>query len=366
MSKYTTDRNGFVTFEDVTITEAGVFPYLGREIDPTGEKGLAPESVYQVYRPEEEINNPETIASFKMQPWIPAHKMLGDGGTDVKRVGMEGVTGDAPYVHDGKLVLDKLRLFGSNLKSKIKSGLKQLSCGFYCDWIVKSGIAPDGTAYDVEQRNIFGNHLASVMRGRVGSSASVAMDSALIEIDEDKKQMTEEEIRAMMASFSEKLATVAAAMDAMSEKVENLESRGEDEDDEEEGDKKPAAMDSASIIEAVKAAMKPFGERLQVLEGVAQDEAAKAEKEVLAAKVSRVYGEFDHSAMKLDDVVAYGAEKSGIACDEAIMPDVLNAFLDAHKGAEKAAPKKRTVEASFAEDSGKPALSNSLLKKLGR
>src|SRR5579859_6086961 len=66
------DGNGWAEIKGNPISKVGVFPYSGAQISPD----LDPEQIYNVYRPEEELSNPETIASFKMVPWIDDHAML--------------------------------------------------------------------------------------------------------------------------------------------------------------------------------------------------------------------------------------------------------------------------------------------------
>ncbi len=373
-NKYTEDRNGYVTFKDVVITEAGVFQYLGSEIDPTGQKGLIPDKLYNVYRPPEEVSRPETIDSFKMQPWIPVHKMLGAGAVSAEKVGVQGVTGDNPVFKDGKLVLDKLKLFGDSLKSKIKKGLEQLSCGFYCQWLIESGVTPNGVSYDVKQVDIFGNHLASVKRGRVGSSASVALDSAPLVFNEAKKvnKMEEKEVKELLNPILSQMTELTSAMDSISQKVEDMEKKAEDEDEEEEGKKKDSGMDAAAVAEIVKQAIKPLLERTAKVES-AMDEAADREtKANLVAKIEKVYGAFDHAPMSLDEVVSHGVEQSGIACDSAVHEDVLNATLDfaisnkAVKYGSEVKQKPKTFSGNGQDSKASFQISDGLARKLNR
>ncbi len=117
--KYTIDENGYVLFPDTPISKSGVFPYLGKSISPD----LEPDKIYNVWRPEEELNNPETIESFKLSPWIPRHEMLGDQYTPAEQVGVEGVTGEEVYYTNGTLY-SNLKLFGKSSKSQSRMGSK--------------------------------------------------------------------------------------------------------------------------------------------------------------------------------------------------------------------------------------------------
>lgn len=75
------DINGWAEIKGNPISKVGVFPYLGSQID----KSLIPDKIYQVYRPMEELNNPETINSFKLVPWTDEHEMLGKGMTPAEK-----------------------------------------------------------------------------------------------------------------------------------------------------------------------------------------------------------------------------------------------------------------------------------------
>ena len=86
------DANGWLEIKDNPISRVGVFPYLGKQIDPS----LEPDKIYQVYRPAEELSNPETIESFKLLPWVDLHpsKLLGAkdaGRTPAENKGIEEV-----------------------------------------------------------------------------------------------------------------------------------------------------------------------------------------------------------------------------------------------------------------------------------
>ena len=103
MTARVTDANGWYEVDRNPISKAGVFPYRGASIDPSGKFGLDPNAVYQVYRPAEELNNPETIESFKLLPWVDGHEVLGNNSdflTPAERKGIEGVIGEKVYFSD--------------------------------------------------------------------------------------------------------------------------------------------------------------------------------------------------------------------------------------------------------------------------
>ncbi|AHK11679.1 hypothetical protein S141_33 [Shewanella sp. phage 1/41] len=337
--KYTEDENGYITIPNNPISKSGVFQYLGSSISPE----LDPETVYNVWRPEEELNNPDTIESFRLTPWIPEHIMLGTGFTPAEVVGVQGVTGETVEFNNGTLY-SKLKLFGEDLKKLIRAGLKELSCGFRCAWEIKSGMTPTGERYDVIQRQIRGNHLASVEQARMGSDVRVAMDKAVFALDSldfnpkpNGETMTLEEAMAKIAELESKLSDKSKAEDADEEeekttKAEDMteEEKALDADAEEEKDKeKSGAMDAA--IKAIKV----LTAKVTKLESTAMDGNAMMKaftaKQELAKHASAIVGAFDHSDMDANGVAKYALKKMGHACDAGLELATFKGFLLASK-----------------------------------
>lgn len=338
--KHIEDENGFIHIKDNPISKSGVFQYLGSNISPD----LEPDKIYEVWRPEEELNNPETIESFKLAPWIPYHEMLGDKYTNAEDVGVQGVTGENVYYKDGTLY-SNLKLFGNDLKQSIKDGLKELSCGFGCLWTVSSGTTPDGKKYDATQTRIRGNHLASVPSGRMGSQVAVAMDRATFALDnlnlEPKPNggiMELEELIELVKKQGEQLASLGEYINSEKQKAEDMEKqKAEDAEAEEEkaedAEKEDGAMDAAilKLTETVTS----LGEEIKTIKSSAVDAnsvvKAISEKNALAEKASVVIGAFDHSDMDKQAVAKYALGKIGVACDEGLEVSTLNGYLAARK-----------------------------------
>lgn len=345
---HTVDENGFIHIKDNPISKSGVFQYLGKNISPD----LEPDKIYDVWRPEEELNNPETIESFKLAPWIPYHEMLGDNYTNAEEVGVQGVTGESVYYKDGTL-FSNLKLFGNDLKQSIKEGLKELSCGFGCVWQVVSGVTPDGQAYQAKQTRIRGNHLASVPNGRMGSEVAVAMDRATFALDnlnlEPKPNgdiMTLEEALAKIKELEDKLTSQAKDMkeaedkkaadmkkaeDAEAEAKAKKEAEDKEKAEKEGGEK--TGMDSAIL--ALTETVTALGEEIKEIKSSAVDAndvvKALSDKNALAEKVTGIVGAFDHSDMDKQAVAKYALDKIGMACDSGHEVSTLNGYLAARK-----------------------------------
>ncbi|GEM_PF-803154 len=207
MSKRQTDVNGYLLVRDNPITKVGVFSYLGSEIG-------APEAdrVYRVYRPQEELENPETIASANLVPWIDEHEFLGVDGTPAEKKGVQGTTGESarfeyPYLRNS------IRAYSDFMKNLIDRGKVELSPSYRCRYEFSEGVF-DGQQYDAIQRDIRFNHLASVKEGRTGPDVAV-QDCLTITYDSAEfinMEITPEMEQALRALIEKILAEQAAAV----------------------------------------------------------------------------------------------------------------------------------------------------------
>lgn len=334
MSKRKFDENGWYEVKDNPISKSGVFQYLGKNISPE----LEPDRVYNVWRPEEELNNPDTINSFKLVPWIPFHEMLGKDFTPAEEVGVQGTTGEQVYFKDGTL-LGNIKVYGEKLANLIDNGIKELSLGFRCLWEIASGVTPDGQSYDVIQRKIRGNHLASVPEGRMGSDVAV-MDHSVFALDQkdvvkietqnNGDAMELEELIKLVKAQGEQIEALQASLAAKSDEAED-EDKEKMAEDMEEVKEKTSAMDSA--IKDVLGKFETIETELKTIKSTAVDAKTVmkdlAEKNDLAAKSSAIIGAFDHSDMDKQGVAKYVLEKLGVACDEGHEVTALKAFLQA-------------------------------------
>lgn len=384
MPKYIEDQNGYVTFPDTPLSKPGVFPYLGREIGPE----LEPDRIYNVYRPESELNSAETIESFKLSPWFPRHEMAGDEFTSAEEIGVQGTTGqDVRYI-DGLGLVATVKTFGTRLKAAIRSGMRELSCGFRCSWDVVSGTTPDGVKYDVIQRNIRGNHLASVEEGRMGAGVSVAMDRACIALDKlnDGETMTLDEMLAKVREAEpakeelRKLFDEIKAMlgdDEMQEEMaakepgedgydEDMDAKAMDMDDDKamDMDKDDAAMDEEddkpkAAMDAMAKTIKRLEVQIKTLSGKALD-AATIERHIndknsLLKDLEPVVGKIDGTGLDAAGVAKKAAAVLGIACDSGSALASVRGYLHAHS------KPASTIDRGTAQDS---AASLAVLKQL--
>ena len=182
MSARSYDVNGWYEIPDNPLSKSGIFEYLGASIGAP-----EPDRVYRVYRPEEELSDPKTLESFKLVPWIIEHEMLGEGERPAEQKGIQGIVGEDIKYEDG-MIKGNIKVFSENLARLIDSGMNELSLGYKCSYDFTSG-SVNGQPFDAIQKNIRGNHLATVEEGRMGSDVAV-MDQATVTFDSREfKQM---------------------------------------------------------------------------------------------------------------------------------------------------------------------------------
>jgi len=335
------DINGWVEVQDNPISRPGVFKYSGRSIgDPDQTR------VFNVYRPESELNNPETIASFKLVPFINDHpnNLLGQSDNDLPTVDgkpADGVIGEKVYYADGFL-RGNLKFFTDRIMQEINAGKIEISAGFRCVYEKVSGVF-NGQAYDYIQRNIRGNHVALVDEGRMGAEVAV-LDHFVMTFDakelimagEDKDAALTARLDAMDAKLTSvlgELAAVKQANDTLTAGMDALKTAGCEADT-----KNTEALD----------ALKRENAELKAAQGKGLDAkdvfAAAAKRDARYAQVSPIIGAFDHSAMDAHDLDVYAADKLGLK----VAPEHATIALDAYMSAK---PSTTTQQTAFGLDS---------------
>lgn len=349
------DGNGWAEIRGNPISKVGVFPYLGRSIDAR----LEPDRIYMVYRPEEELANPETISSFRLVPWVDdhPHTLLGPeeaGRVPAEEKGIHGVIGEDVYFDEGVLYAN-LKIFSDDLADVISDGKRELSVGYGCRYEISSGIY-NGEHYDAIQRGIRGNHIATVTEGRMGPDVAV-LDQMKFSLDAQEFKMADKDKDDEKKSMDALLKTVAdmkATLDKMCADDEDKEKKDKEASDAEESEKKDreaadkAAKDadedkekdkdksaSDAVVKAAsdsKAAMDAVVKLTADLETLKQDGVRRVLKEIrqrdeLAQQTSAFVGSFDASEMTLAEVAKYGADKLGLKVEAGHEVSALGAYF---------------------------------------
>ncbi len=179
-----TTLHGYLICENVPICRSGYQEYLGKEL--IGMPGYEPEwnldefRRYRVYRPPKEVLHPDTIKSFEGNSVVDEHP---DGSVVHVENDQELSCGHIEKVrqgpdHDGEVTLvGDLHIKNPDLIRKIKEqDIRDVSCGY----VLKLYKTPSGS---IEMRDIRGNHVAVVERGRAGPRIAILdSDSTASEI----------------------------------------------------------------------------------------------------------------------------------------------------------------------------------------
>ena len=163
-------HDGFLICRNVPIARTGDQDYLGSEI---GLDGAEAGKVLAVHRSPEEVFSQATMASFEGKPVTNDHPPGIIGPDDVRLYEM----GHAENIRRGAgewadYILADLHIHDRELIDAIQGGKREVSCGYECEYIPNE----DGT---YSQKNIRGNHIAVVDRGRAGKRAAI-LDSNTI------------------------------------------------------------------------------------------------------------------------------------------------------------------------------------------
>lgn len=161
------DDDGRLHVMRSNISAAQVSPYFGYEI--AGVSGLEPDRIYHLYRDPVELE--KAAATFERLPILSEHVQVLDiteNQADL-RIGCIG----SHVVFEHPFLIADLCFDRADAIAAIETrAAYELSCGYRYDADMTAGEI-DGQKYDGVMRNIRGNHLALVERGRAGRDVVV-------------------------------------------------------------------------------------------------------------------------------------------------------------------------------------------------
>lgn len=172
---------GYRICHNVVIARTGSQTYRVSEISDPDRllADLSPDEQIELFRDPSEVFSPATIASFEGKTFTIEHPRTIDGsGLLTPDTDNDHHQGHIQNVREGKELLDSgdmplladIVVKGRDAIRAIDAGERELSCGYLYE------LARKGYLY--VQRNIIGNHLALVPKGRAGHEARIN-DSAL-------------------------------------------------------------------------------------------------------------------------------------------------------------------------------------------
>ena len=128
------------------------------------------------YRPEDEVSDPDSLASFGMKAVTLNHpKVLLDSKTT--KLHQVGHAGSHVRFSDGFVEVALVITDEEAINSIERGDTQEVSAGYRVDYDPTPGVTPQGESYDGIQRNIKVNHIALVSRGRAGRNARLLLDS---------------------------------------------------------------------------------------------------------------------------------------------------------------------------------------------
>lgn len=320
---------GFLICKNVPIARTGTQDYLGSEL---GLSGGDSSRIIAVIRSPDEVFSEAAMASFEGKPVTNDHPPGLIGPDDVKNYEM----GHAQNIRRGTgewkdFMIADLHIHDRDLIDAIQNGKREISCGYECDYVKNT----DGT---YSQKNIRGNHVAVVDRGRAGKRAAI--------LDSDKNKAEKPERKAMSKKglffkiFGqavkdkspeeiERLAMdAAAAMDAEEPEAEKTgpENKTDPKEEHEEKEEKKTPTKDAAFLDALdkkvdkllaifdEAAKEeekdPMDEAIASLEGTKDEDPEKEEEKKGDAKVVPAEEMDGKSSEGMDKAVALGILKA--------------------------------------------------------
>lgn len=247
-------NDGFLLCEGVPIARIGELLYADGEVPV--EPGR--DGIIRIERTAEEVFRPETLASFEGKPVTMDHpaefvtpdtwRQLTVGITQNVRRG-EGM--DADFVLADMLITDRVAIDAVRFDPKApeKKPLREVSCGYDADY---EQVEPGRGV----QRNIIGNHVALVERGRCGPRCAIGDK----ESDMSKKKSTWDRIRAAFKSKDE-----AALEEALGE-AETSDADGDDDDDKGKDDDKSTKTGDSATLAAIKKTLDSMAKQFKDME----------------------------------------------------------------------------------------------------
>jgi len=373
------DVNDFMTVKENPILREGVFQYKGSQI-----RGADPDKIYNVYRPLEELEKPETLKSIVGLPIYDDHEMVGGNYPRGAEERMSHGSILESIAIKGKDVVANIRIWSRTLKRLIDSGKTALSLGYKTEWEKSAGVF-EGIRYDYIQRNIRGNHLALVNHGRNGTAVldqsdvfdhfDLALDNMESDMaDEKKEEKMEKKAEAKdgtagteislddvhgwakknMPKYKELVDMMAVeeegdevALDGDTKEKEGDQALDEDKKEEkkdkaEDNYDKKDAMDAADVKNLITRSIDQFAKT-----SVKSIMGQVTERDKLAKELEPLIGTFDFAAMDSDDVAVYGAKKLELNAAKGQERAVLTGYL---AGIKKSGDK----QIGFAMDSAIP------------
>lgn len=341
-------HDGFLICRNVPIARTGDQEYLGAEI---GLDGADAGKVLSVHRRPEEVFSEATMASFEGKPVTNDHPPGIIGPDDVRLYEMghaENIRRGAGDLAD--YILADLHIHDRELIDAIQGGKREVSCGYECDYVQDE----DGS---YSQKNIRGNHIAVVDRGRAGKRA------AILDSKTNQPAGNPPERKVTMKSKILELFGLAAKDRSPEEIAQMAQDAASVMDEGEEGKEQPATKEAPKEGESAKdgdykeklfesiddAALDGLLEKLMARKAAKEAAEKEADGDPLEKTIKALTGEAAGDPEEAHVVPAEEMDKGcGSALDKALAAEILKTM--------------RPVVAGIKDEKQRMAVSDALIK----
>jgi hypothetical protein len=299
-------------------------------------------SIRREYRPESEVASPESLASFAGKAITLEHPsvLLDSSNTKDYQIGFSGTE----VVYDNGFVRAVMTITDEEAIKRIMRGdAKEVSAGYRVNYEASPGVTDSGENYDGIQKEISGNHIAVVHRGRAGPQVKLHLDrldaadpslftfiedssmTAKVNFDGAEFEVTEsvalaitkerEDAKMSFEDMKKKCDELQAAADSMKSEMDAMEQKMKGQCDSAEGRADALSEEVNSLKIDLETAQKVnvdslVEERIALIDKArtsldsAFDFAGKTVREIMEASVKSVRGDIDLSERSDDYVTA--------------------------------------------------------------
>ena len=299
-------------------------------------------SIRREYRPETEVASPESLASFAGKAITLEHPKVLLDSTNTKdyQIGFTGTE----VVYDNGFVRAVMTITDQDAIERIMRGdVKEVSAGYRVNYEANAGVTDSGENYDGIQKEISGNHIAVVRRGRAGPQVKLHLDrldaadpslispieepsmTAKVNFDGAEFEVTEsvalaitkerEDAKMSYEDMKKKCDELQAAADSMKADMASMEEEMKAKQDSAEGRADALSEENAALKSDLEAAKQVnvdsiVEERIALIDKArpsldsAFDFTGKSVREIMEASIKAVRGDADLSDRSDDYVTA--------------------------------------------------------------
>ena len=299
-------------------------------------------SIRREYRPETEVASPESLASFAGKAITLEHPpvLLDSANTKDYQIGFSGTE----VVYDNGFVRAVMTITDQDAIERIMRGdVKEVSAGYRVNYEANAGVTDSGENYDGIQKEISGNHIAVVRRGRAGPQVKLHLDrldaadpslitpleepsmTAKVNFDGAEFEVTEsvalaitkerEDARMSYEDMKKKCDELQAAADSMKADMASMEEEMKAKQDSAEGRADALSEENAALKSDLEAAKQInvdslVEERIALIDKARPsldstfDFAGKSVREIMEASIKTVRGDANLSDRSDDYVTA--------------------------------------------------------------